>query len=94
MTDQETYERYWEQAVVQLLHPTQLLILEALAHLDVPVSASIMEKICDGQIKLSSWDYHCKRLATLGLLDQVSQKQRRGATEWFYSLHLSGQRRG
>lgn len=94
MTDQETYERFWEAAVVRLLHPTQLLIVEALGHLDGPVSASIMEKISDGQIKLASWDYHCKWLTTLGLLDQVGKKQRRGATEWFYSLYLNGRRPG
>jgi hypothetical protein len=91
--DQETYEQFWEEAVVQLLHPTQLLIIEALIHLDRPVSASIMVRISGGQIKLASWDYHCRRLATLGLLEPIGSELRRGATENFFALRLNGQRR-
>lgn len=91
MTDQMSYERFWEDAVIRLLHPTQLLILETLTRLDRPVSASIMEQISGGQVKLASWDYHCKRLATLGLLKPVGTKQRRGATEHFFALQLNGQ---
>lgn len=93
MTDQGSYERFWEDAVVRLLHPTQLLILETLTYLDCPISASIMERLCDGQIKLANWDYHCKRLATLGLLEPAGWKQRRGATENFFVLRLNGRRR-
>lgn len=90
MTDQETYERFWERAIVELLHPTQLLIVEALTNLDCPVSASIMERICDGQIRLANWDYHCKRLTTLGLLEPAGHKRRRGATEHFFVLRVNG----
>jgi hypothetical protein len=93
VTDQGTYERFWEEAIVELLHPTQLLILEALAHLDCPVSATIMERISGGQIRLANWDYHCRRLATLGLLEPAGHKQRRGATENFFVLRLNGRQR-
>ena len=90
MTDQQTYERFWEEAVILLLHPTQLLILEALARLGLPVSASIMEQVSDGQIRLANFDYHLKRLETLGLLEVVDRKQRRGTAEKFFDLRLVG----
>lgn len=90
MTDQDTYLQFWEDAVLRLLHPTQVLILEALTRLDCPVSATSLEQISDGQIKLGSWSYHCKRLVTLGFLEEKGSAQRRGATERFYGLRLNG----
>jgi hypothetical protein len=93
VSDQETYEQFWEEAVIQLLHPTQLLIIEALTHLDCPVSASIMVRISGGQIELASWDYHCRRLTSLGLLEPAGSEPRRGATENFFVLRLNEQRR-
>lgn len=90
MTDQETYVRFWEDALIRLVHPTQLLILEALTRLDCPISASIMVQVSDGQIGLGSWDYHCKRLTRLGLLEAAGKAQRRGVSEKFYKLRVNG----
>lgn len=90
MAEQETYERFLEEVVIQLLHPTQLLILEALEHLECPVSATAMEQISDGQIALGNWAYHVNRLAKLGLLEPAGTEQRRGATEKFFVLRVNG----
>ena len=90
MTDQRNYERFWEEAIVRLLHPTQLLIIEALARLDHPISPTIMARISDGQVRLNNYDYHCKRLVKLGLLESAGQEPRRGAWEHFYALSLDG----
>lgn len=89
MSDQETYERFWGKAGVLLLHPTQILILEALARLGFPVSATAMERLSDGQIPLANYAYHLSRLAELGLVELVDTEQRRGALEKFYDLRLS-----
>lgn len=86
MSNQETYERLWGEAGALLLHPTQILILEALAHLGFPISATAMERISDGQIPLANYAYHLSRLATLGLVELVDTEQRRGALEKFYDL--------
>jgi DNA-binding transcriptional ArsR family regulator len=96
--DLEAYEQFWEEAMTLLfqpaqllsvfLHPTQLLILEALARLEVPVSATVMEKISDEQITKGQYSYHLARLAELNLLEMVETKQRRGAREKFFDLRL------
>lgn len=90
MTDQEDYESFWEKALVQLLHPTQLLIVEAISRIEEPISASVMMRISDGQIKLASYDYHCKRLLKLGLLKPAGEAKRRGVYEKFYVFQMVG----
>ena len=99
MPDQGTYERFWEEVAILLfeptkildlfLHPTQILILEALARLGMPVSATIMERVCDGQIPVANYAYHLGRLERLGLLELVDTKPRRGAVEKFFDLRLA-----
>lgn len=88
MVDLETYERFWEEAVILLLHPTQLLILEALTRLEMPVSATAMVEMSDGQISLAYWTYHLTRLEKLGLLKLVKARPSRGTPEKFYDLRL------
>jgi hypothetical protein len=88
VTDQENYEGFWEKALAQLLHPTQLLIVEAISQIEEPISASVMVRISDGQIKLASYDYHCKRLVELGLLKPAGKAKRRGVYEKFYDFQV------
>lgn len=88
VTDRDRYCDYWEKAIVRLLHPTQLLILEAISHLGQPISASVMVRISDGQIELANYDYHCKRLWDLDLLRPAGEVKRRGTFEKFYDLQL------
>lgn len=86
MIDVGTYERFWREATVRLLHPTQLLILEAMAHLEFPISATAMERICDGQIPRANNTYHLTRLESLGLIELVGTEQRHGVQEKFFYL--------
>lgn len=87
---QESYEGFWEKALVHLLHPTQLLIIEAISRIEEPISASVMVRISDGQIELASYDYHCKRLVELGLLKPAGKAKRRGTYERFYDFQVVG----
>jgi hypothetical protein len=96
VTDRETFGRketpvllHGEHMLNILLHPIQLLILEALARLGVPVSATIMEKISDGQIAKANCSYLLNCLADLGSLEIIETKQRRGALEKFFHLKPS-----
>lgn len=86
MSDQERYKRFWETAAVRLLHPTQLFAVEALSRIGRPLSPTLLERMHDGTIRLGHFDYHCRRLSTLGLLEVVGRKQRRGAWEKFYDF--------
>ena len=96
VAEQETYERFWEEAISLLseptrllilrMHPTQLLILEALGRLGTPVSATVMQKVSGGQVSTGRFTYHLQSLMELGLLEVVETKPRRGAREKFYDL--------
>jgi Helix-turn-helix domain len=74
----------WDRLVAELLHPTQIAILAAVEHVDEPLSASLLVEVLDETISLGSMDYHVKRLAHLGALVEVDERQRRGATEHFW----------
>lgn len=86
MSDQERYKQFWEAASVHLLHPAQLFAVEALAHVNRPLSPTLLERMHDGTIRLGHFAYHCRRLSTFGLLEVVEKKQRRGAWEKFYDF--------
>lgn len=74
----------WDRLLVELLHPTQVAILAAAEYVEVPVSATALVQVLDETISLGSVDYHVKRLAHLGALEKVSERQRRGAMEHFW----------
>jgi hypothetical protein len=82
--------QFWDAASIRLLHPTQVVIVEALDQIGRPLSPTLLAKIADERISLGVFDYHCKRLAKLDLLEVVGKKQRRGAWEKFYNLPKPG----
>jgi hypothetical protein len=86
VTGQQHYEGFWEALALRLLHPTQLLILEALSRIGQPLSPTLLEHVSGKRISLGVFDYHCKRLTSLGVLKIVKRKRRRGASEKFYDL--------
>jgi len=86
VTDQETYRRLWDSIVLRLLHPTQLIIIEALAQVGLPMSPTVLVRVADGAITLNLIDYHCKRLVELGILERKSRRQVRGAWENLYGF--------
>jgi len=79
-----TGRHLWDNMALRLLHPTQLLIIESLSHIARPLSPSLLEQIMDGEISLNLLDYHCKRLASLGILMKANRRPVRGAWENFY----------
>ena len=96
LAELEAYDRFWEETVARhfrpeqiltgFLHPNQLLILEALARLGMPVSAGIMEEICDGEIDKKLFSYHLRRLKGKGILEVTETKKRRGTLEKFFDV--------
>lgn len=82
----ERHEQFWGEVGLRLLHPTQHLILEAFLRLDTDLSPTLLMRIFDEEGELGSWNYHCKRLAKLGLLVLVKQVPVRGTHENYYCL--------
>lgn len=76
----------WDDIVLRLLHPTQLIIIEALTQVDQPLSPTLLVRVIDGAITLNLIDYHCKRLVELGILERKSRRQVRGAWESLYGF--------
>lgn len=76
----------WDDIILRLLHPTQLIIIEALAHVDQPLSPTLIVRIIDGAITLNLVDYHCKRLVELRILERKSRRPVRGAWENLYGF--------
>jgi DNA-binding transcriptional ArsR family regulator len=74
----------WDRLVGELLHPTQATILAAMELTGEALSPSLLEKVLDEAISLGSLDYHFKRLADLGAVEVVRERQVRGAIEKFW----------
>jgi hypothetical protein len=83
---QESYHRFWEDLAVRLLHPTQLLVIEAASWVGCPLSPTLLRNLCDDGLALNSLAYHCNRLVELEVLKKVDRVQVRGAWENFYIL--------
>ncbi len=84
---------FWPALAAHLLHPVQLQIIEALAWIDRPLSASELVKVFGGEQRLSAVAYHVRRLADVGALRQAEQRQpTRGSLEWLYRLDLASGR--
>ena len=96
---------FWGMLAGQIIHPTQLLILEAMRWIAEPVSSSQLAKVLGGDLSIQLVSYHCHRL------DGTDRERRRsgsqcgsvfppplkfaydrpvrGAVETFYVLHPS-----
>ncbi len=83
----------WEEIGIQLLHPTQIVIVETMSWMGVPVSPRLLEQLSPGsEIKLGHFAYHCKRLAQLKILEKVGSVPRRGAAENYYYFATNSER--
>lgn len=78
--------RYWGKLAVKVLHPTQLLIVEAIWWVEEPLSATLLHGIYEGGVHSSLLSYHCRRLERLEVLEQVSEVPVRGVAEKFFDL--------
>ena len=76
----------WVTLVPRLVHPIKVGIIEALWHIDKPLSATDLKEIFDGKVELSHVSYHVLALAKVGVIRKVRQRQSRGAIQKFYRL--------
>jgi hypothetical protein len=75
----------WDALVAHVLHPARVAIIEALAWIGCPLSASNLEALFEGSgLYLAKVSYHVKGLADWGVLDIVETRKARGAPEKFY----------
>lgn len=73
----------WD-ALVPLVHPVRVQILEAMLWIGQPLSAANLARAFDGAPRLGVISYHMNRLAGRGILECVGTRRVRGATERFY----------
>jgi DNA-binding transcriptional ArsR family regulator len=76
----------WGALVALVIHPTKVLILEAMQWIGEPLSASELEQIFDKKLSLGSISYHIRTLAKYGALEQIRSRHVRGTIERYYSL--------
>lgn len=74
----------WELLVPLLIHPCKVAILEALAWIGRPLSASDLVKVTDHSRTVSFVTYHLKSLEKAQCIELVDSRRVRGATEKFY----------
>jgi hypothetical protein len=77
---------FWGDLALRLLHPTQLLIIEAIWRIEEPLSATLLQGVYGNQISLGLLSYHCRRLEALEVLEKVDKIPVRGVSEKFYDL--------
>lgn len=75
----------WEHLARATAHPLRISILEILG-LDGGRTLSPSDLSLELQIPLSNTNYHVTELAKAHLIELVSQRQVRGATEHFYRI--------
>lgn len=76
----------WERSVPRLLHPLSVTIIEALAWVDEPLSATQIAKILDEEYGGSNLSYHLRRLRDRGVIVVARREKVRGALQVFYRL--------
>lgn len=76
----------WAALVPRVVHPAQVAIVEALAWVGHPLSATDLRDLFDEPdcYYLSIVSYHVGKLAEAGVLTETGSRQVRGATETFY----------
>jgi hypothetical protein len=77
----------WEVALLDLLHPAQIAIVEACLWIEEPLSATLLAELFEHDFKLNLIAYHVRRLAKRGVLHEVDSSTIRGAVEHFYRLN-------
>ncbi len=80
----ESYPFDWVRLVSSAVHPSKVAIVEAMAWIGEPLSANLLEHVFEGQYGLSLLSYHLKRLAEMGVIEEVGTRPARGATEHFF----------
>lgn len=76
----------WEGLVALLVHPVKVAIIEAMAWVEEPLSATDLDRIMPGDVGVSLISYHLRRLAELEVIKPVRKQPVRGAIQTFYEL--------
>jgi hypothetical protein len=77
----------WAWLVPRVIHPLRVAIIEALAYMDQPLSATDLQRLFGIEdLQLSLISYHVNQLKNAEVLVKVGQRQVRGAVERFYVL--------
>ncbi len=79
-------ERFdWASLVPRIVHPLKVAMIEALAWVEEPLSASDLTKVIDSErYGVANVSYHLNKLAEIDAIEVVGERQRRGALEKFY----------
>jgi hypothetical protein len=94
----------WLTVVMSLIHPTKVIILEAMSWTGRPTSATELEKMAGGDPILSAFSFHLKQLAKAEILEVVGKLKIKktlnnkketffyfaGESQWTSELLLSG----
>ncbi len=78
----------WAVLVPRLIHPTKVLIIEAMLWIDRPLSASELERVFDNAVGASTISYHVRSLATLEALEQTREVEVGGTLKRMYQLAM------
>ena len=76
----------WEALAPLLVPPVRVQIIEALAWVGEPLSASDLRGILGERFTLQVIVYHLLKLAEVGAIEKVHERPVRGAVELFYAL--------
>ncbi len=75
----------WLDLLSHYVHPLKVAILEALLWIEQPLSANDITLLFGSRsYPLGVVAYHVSDLAKRGVIDQVAERQARGARECFY----------
>jgi hypothetical protein len=77
----------WADLVSHYVHPLKVAIIEALLWVEQPLSANDLARLfAVRHYPLGVVAYHVSDLAKRGVIEQVAERQARGARECFYFL--------
>jgi DNA-binding transcriptional ArsR family regulator len=78
----------WSALVALLIHPTKVLVIEAMRWIERPLAASELSRVFDDDegLDLSTISYHVRTLAKVGVLTQVKVKPVRGGKKRIYTF--------
>ncbi len=74
----------WAALISRFVHPTKVLIIEAMRWIDQPLSPNELHKVLDRQMSLSALSYHVTSLAKANALRRVLKRKVRGIWESHY----------
>ena len=76
----------WSALVALIVHPTKVLIVEAMDWIDMPLSSSELAFVFGEKMSVSAISYHVNSLARYGVLRRQGKHKVRGAWKTSYVL--------